>query len=55
VVWNYEVEGYRRVVYGFVECGGGLAMVGSSNPAHFAEFAPLLEEIGASFHVLCQD
>lgn len=23
VAWNYEVEGDRRVVYGFIECGGG--------------------------------
>ncbi len=55
VVWDYEVEGDRRVVYGFVECGGGLAIVGSASPDHFAEFAPVFEEVAASMHILCQD
>jgi hypothetical protein len=55
VVWNYEVEGDRRVVYGYVECGGGLAMVGSASPDHFEEFAPVFEEVAASMHILCQN
>jgi hypothetical protein len=55
VRWNYEVEGDRRVVYGFSECGGGMALVGSASPEHFAEFAPVFEEIAASLRFFCQD
>jgi hypothetical protein len=55
VRWNYEVEGDRRVVYGLTECAGGMALVGSASPGHFAEFAPLFEEIAASLRFQCQD
>jgi hypothetical protein len=55
VRWNYEVEGDRRVVYGFNECGGGMALVGSARPDHFAEFAPVFEEIADSLRFFCQD
>ncbi len=55
VRWNYEVEGDRRVVYGVTECAGGMAMVGSASPGHFAEFAPLFEEIADSLRFQCQD
>ncbi len=55
VRWEYEVEGDRRVVYGFIECGAGLGIVGSSSPKTFSTFASLFEEVADSTRILCSD
>jgi hypothetical protein len=53
VRWDYEVEGDRRVVYGFVECGTGLGFVGSSNPSTFSSHEGTFETAADSLRANC--
>lgn len=53
VRWDYEVEGDRRVVFGFVECGTGLAIVGSAAPSSFASHEKEFESVGDSLRANC--
>ncbi|HEY5053729.1 MAG TPA: serine/threonine-protein kinase [Solirubrobacterales bacterium] len=51
--WDYEVEGDRRVVYGFVECGTGLAVVGSTDPGSFSSREHDFEAAADSLRANC--
>lgn len=53
VRWDYEVEGDRRVVYGFVECETGLGFVGSASPAAFASHENGFEAVADSLRANC--
>jgi hypothetical protein len=53
VRWDYEVEGDRRIVYGFVECGTGLAVVGSATPAAFGSDEADFERAADSLRANC--
>ncbi len=53
VRWDYEVEGDRRVVFGFVECGTGLAIVGSTSRAAFASQERGFEAVANSLRANC--
>lgn len=53
VRWDYEVEGDRRVVYGFVECDIGLGFVGSAAPAAFASQEKGFEDVADSLRANC--
>jgi hypothetical protein len=53
VRWDYEVEGDRRIVYGFIECGTGLAIVGSAAPASFASHEHDFEAAADSLRANC--
>lgn len=51
--WEYEVEGDRRIVFAFVECNVNLAVVGSSSPASFSEYAGLFDDIARATRARC--
>ncbi len=53
VQWDYEVEGDRRVIYGFVECGTGLAVVGSASPSTFTSYERDFEVAADSLRANC--
>ncbi len=53
VRWDYEVEGDRRIVYGFVECGTGLAVVGSASPGFFSSYEHDFEAAADSLRANC--
>jgi serine/threonine-protein kinase len=53
VRWDYEVEGDRRVVFGFVECGTGLGFVGSADPSAFASQEGAFEASANSLRANC--
>ena len=53
VRWDYEVEGDRRVVFGFVECGTGLGFVGSAEPSAFASQEGVFEAAADSLRANC--
>jgi len=53
VRWDYEVEGDRRIVYGFVECGTGLGFVGSASPSSFSSHERTFEAAADSLRANC--
>lgn len=52
--WVYELEGDTRVDYFFVECGKGLAVVGSTSAERFESLAPTYRAIASSAKVYCE-
>jgi hypothetical protein len=51
--WVFGIDGDKRVDYFFLECGRGLAVVGSTFPARFPEFAPMFRAVAASARIDC--
>lgn len=51
--WVYELDGDKRADYFFVECGRGLASVGSTTPSRFPELAAMFREVAFSTEISC--
>jgi hypothetical protein len=51
--WVFLDEGDKRSDYFFTECGRGLAVVGSTPEARFAEMQQLFREVAASARLYC--
>jgi hypothetical protein len=51
--WVYELDGDKRADFFFVECGRGLASVGSTTPSRYPELAATFREVAFSTE-LCQ-
>jgi hypothetical protein len=51
--WVFSIDGDKRVDYFFLECGRGLAIVGSTFPSRFPEFAPMFRAVAASARIDC--
>ncbi len=51
--WIYEIDGDKRADYFFVECGQGLASVGSTSPERYPELAAMFREVAFSTYVYC--
>lgn len=51
--WVFSIDGDKRVDYFFIECGRGLAMIGSTAPTRFPELAPMFRAVAASARIDC--
>lgn len=51
--WIYEIDGDKRADYFFVNCGQGLASVGSTAPDRYPELASMFRAVAFSALPFC--